>query len=149
MEILSNLSKVTQKSARRRGRGIGSGVGGHTTGRGQKGGKSRGYVKLTFDGTKIKKGWIKRLPFLRGKNRLNNLKNIVIFNLSQLDKWYQDGDLVDVNTLSQKTKISLKHLNATVKILSFGDITKKIKVKGLLVSKSANKKIITAGGNIE
>ncbi len=149
MEILSNLSKVTQKPARRRGRGIGSGVGGHTTGRGQKGAKSRGYIKLTFDGTKIKKGWIKRLPFLRGKNRLNNRKNIITFNLSQLNKWYESGDLVDTNTLSQKTKISFKRLNATVKILSFGELSKKLNVKGILVSEIARKKIITAGGNIE
>lgn len=149
MNILSNLTKITQKPARRCGRGIGSGLGGHTSGRGSKGDKARGKVKLTFDGTKIKKGWIKRLPFLRGKSRLNNLKNIVTFNLSQLDKWYQSGDLVDINTLSQKTKISLNRLNATVKILSFGEITKKIDVKGVLVSKVAHKKIITAGGNIE
>ncbi len=149
MEILSNLSKVTQKPARRCGRGIGSGLGGHTSGRGQKGAKSRGYIKLTFDGTKIKKGWIKRLPFLRGKNRLNNQKNIITFNLSQLNKWYESGDLVDINTLSQKTKISFKRLNATVKILSFGELSKKLNIKGLLVSKIAHEKIITAGGNIE
>lgn len=149
MNILSNLTKITQKPARRCGRGIGSGLGGHTSGRGSKGDKARGKVKLTFDGTKIKKGWIKRLPFLRGKHRLNNQKNIVTFNLSQLDKWFQSGDLVDINTLSQKTKISLKRLNATVKILSFGEITKKIDVKGVLLSKVAHKKIITAGGNIE
>jgi large subunit ribosomal protein L15 len=149
MEILSNLSKVTQKSARRRGRGIGSGMGGHTTGRGSKGDKARGKVKLTFDGTKIKKGWIKRLPFLRGKNRLSNQKNVVTFNLSQLDKWYQAGDMVDTNSLAQKTHIPLKRLNASVKILSFGEITKKITLKGVLVSKVAHKKIITAGGNIE
>lgn len=149
MEILSNLKKVTQKSARRRGRGIGSGMGGHTTGRGAKGDKARGKVKLTFDGTKIKKGWIKRLPFMRGKNRLSNQKNIVTFDLAQLDKWYNSGDLVDINSLSQKTKISLKRLNATIKILSFGEITKKITLKGVLVSQVALKKIITAGGNIE
>lgn len=149
MEILSNLSKVTQKPARRCGRGIGSGLGGHTSGRGQKGAKSRGYIKLTFDGTKIKKGWIKRLPFLRGKNRLNNQKNIITFNLSQLNKWYESGDLVDINTLSRKTKISFKRLNATVKILSFGELSKKLNIKGLLVSKIAHEKIITAGGNIE
>ena len=149
MEILSNLSKVTQKPARRCGRGIGSGLGGHTSGRGAKGDKARGKVKLTFDGTKIKKGWVKRLPFLRGKNRLNNQKNIVTFNLAQLDKWYNTGELVDINSLSQKTKISLKRLNATVKILSYGEITKKITLKGVLVSQVALKKIITAGGNIE
>lgn len=149
MQILSNLTKITQKPARRCGRGIGSGLGGHTSGRGSKGDKARGKVKLTFDGTKIKKGWIKRLPLLRGKHRLNNRKNIITFNLSQLDKWYQSGDTVDTNSLAQKTHISLKRLNATVKILSFGEITKKIEVKGLLVSKVAHKKIITAGGNIE
>ena len=149
MEILSNLTKVTQKPARRCGRGIGSGLGGHTSGRGTKGDKARGKVKLTFDGTKIKKGWIKRLPFLRGKNRLNNQKNIITFNLSQLDKWYQTGDTVDINSLAQKTHISIKRLNTTVKILSHGEITKKIEVKGVLVSKIAYKKIITAGGNIE
>lgn len=149
MEILSNLSKTTQKPARRCGRGIGSGLGGHTSGRGQKGAKSRGKIKLTFDGTKIKKGWIKRLPFLRGKNRLNNQKNIINFNLSQLDKWYQDGDVVDINSLTQKTHIALKKLNANVKILSAGEINKKINIKGILVSKIAHKKIITAGGKIE
>jgi len=149
MEILSNLTKVTQKSARRRGRGIGSGVGGHTTGRGAKGDKVRGKVKLTFDGTKIKKGWIKRLPFLRGKNRLNNQKNIITFTLSQIDKWYQSGEVVDINSLSKKTKIPLSRLNSTVKILSTGELTKKVEVKGVLLSKIAHKKIITAGGKIE
>lgn len=149
MEILSNLTKITQKPTRRCGRGIGSGLGGHTSGRGTKGDKARGKIKLTFDGTKIKKGWIKRLPFLRGKNRLNNQKNIITFNLSQLDKWYQAGDTVDTNSLAQKTHIPLKRLNATVKILSFGEITKKINIKGVLISKIAHKKIITAGGNIE
>lgn len=149
MEILSNLTKITQKSARRCGRGIGSGLGGHTSGRGAKGRKARGKVKLTFDGTKIKKGWIKRLPFLRGKNRLSSQKNIITFNLSHLDKWYEADEVVDINTLSQKSKITLKKLNTTVKILSFGEITKKITIKGLSVSKPAHKKIITAGGNIE
>lgn len=149
MELLSTLPKSTQKPSRRRGRGIGSTLGGHTTGRGSKGDKARGKVKLTFDGTKIKKGWIKRLPFLRGKNRLNSQKNIITFNLSQINKWYQDGETVDINSLTQKTKISLKRLNATVKILSTGDITKKINTKGILVSKIASKKIITAGGKID
>ena len=70
MDILSNLQKTVAKTAKRVGRGIGSGVGGHTTGRGAKGDNVRGHGKLTFDGTKIKKSWLKRLPFLRGKHRL-------------------------------------------------------------------------------
>ncbi|MFA5750203.1 MAG: 50S ribosomal protein L15 [Candidatus Shapirobacteria bacterium] len=149
MEILTQLTKITTKPGRRCGRGIGSGLGGHTSGRGAKGDKARGKTKLTFDGTKIKKSWIKRLPFLRGKNRLSNQKNVITFTLSQLDKWFKVNDLVDLNSLSQKTKISFKRLNATVKILSAGEITKALKIKGLLVSAVASKKIIAAGGNID
>ncbi len=149
MEILTQLTKTTSKPARRCGRGIGSGLGGHTSGRGAKGDLARGKTKLTFDGTKIKKSWIKRLPFLRGKNRLNNQKNIITFTLTQVDKWFKKDELVDLNSLSQKTKISFKRLNAQVKILSVGEITKALKFKGVLVSDSASKKIIAAGGNIE
>ena len=42
MEILTKLTKITTKSARRIGRGFGSGVGGHTVGRGSKGDLARG-----------------------------------------------------------------------------------------------------------
>jgi large subunit ribosomal protein L15 len=149
MNILTKLPKTTSKSARRRGRGIGSTSGGHTTGRGAKGDKARGKTKLTFDGTKIKKGWIKRLPFLRGKNRLNNRKSITIFTLDQIDKWFKKGELVDLNSLAKKTKISLKKLNTGIKILSTGKITKDLNFKNILLSKSAAKKIITAGGKID
>ena len=69
METLNQLSKTTKKQQKRVGRGYGSGVGGHTTGRGSKGDKVRGKTRITFDGTKIKKGWIKRTPFLRGDRR--------------------------------------------------------------------------------
>jgi len=149
METLSNLIKTTQKPARRCGRGIGSGLGGHTSGRGAKGDKARGKSKLTFAGTKIKKSWIKRLPFLRGKNRLQNRKDMVTFNLVQLEKWFKANDLVDTNTLTKKSKISLKRLNATVKILSFGELTKALNLKGVSVSESAKTKIIAAGGKID
>lgn len=149
MEILNGLTKITKKSARRPGRGIGSGLGGHTSGRGAKGDKARGKVKLTFAGTKIKKSWIKRLPFLRGKHRLLNRKNIITFTLTQIDKWFKKDELVDTNSISQKSKISIKRLNATVKILSSGEITKPLIFKSILLSESAKKKIIAAGGKID
>lgn len=148
MEILTQLTKTTSKPARRCGRGIGSGLGGHTSGRGQKGDKARGKTKLTFDGTKIKKNWIKRLPFLRGKNRLRNRKNVAIFTLSQIDKWFKQGDIVDINSLAQKNHISFKKLGAKAKILSVGEITKALIFKDVLISSSASKKIIAAGGKI-
>jgi large subunit ribosomal protein L15 len=149
MNILTNLFKTTSKSARRCGRGYGSTLGGHTSGRGQKGQKSRSPVRLDFNGTKNKKGWIKRLPFLRGKKRLTNNKNVITFNLSQIDKWFKKDELVDLNSLTKKTKLSFKRLNAQVKILSGGEITKPLIFKNVLISKSAAKKIITAGGKID
>jgi large subunit ribosomal protein L15 len=149
MEILNNLKKTTTKSQKRLGRGIGSGVGGHTVGRGAKGDKARGKNKLTFDGTKIKKSWIKRLPFLRGKHRTLKRNEVMAFNLTQLDKWFKKGDLVDLASLTKKSKFTLKNLNYRVKILGGGEITKALTIKGLFVSETAKNKITAAGGKIE
>lgn len=148
MNILSQLSKTSQKQKRRIGRGIGSGNGGHTVGRGSKGQKSRSKVRITFDGSKIKKGWIKRLPFLRGKHRLLSHKKPAIFNLSQIEKWFKKNEVVNLNSLSKKSKLSLKNLKSSAKILSAGEITKPLTFKDLLISESAKKKIISAGGKI-
>jgi large subunit ribosomal protein L15 len=147
MEILTKLTKITSKSARRCGRGIGSGLGGHTSGRGAKGDKARGSTALTFAGTKHKKSWIKRLPFLRGKHRLQSQKHIITINLNQIEKWFKADDVVDMASIAKKSKTSLKNLNASFKILATGNITKVLKFKGL--SQVAQNKIIAAGGNIE
>ena len=149
MAILNQLTKTTAKSAKRRGRGAGSGAGGHYTGRGGKGDKARGTTKITFDGTKIKKSWIKRLPFLRGKHLNESLTSVVIFNLLQLDKWYQANELVDRQTLAQKSAINPKKLRGEIKILGNGKLTKPLVFKGLSFSKSVKDQIISAGGKIE
>ena len=149
MEILTNLNKTTTKPARRIGRGIGSGNGGHTVGRGSKGHNARSKTALTFAGTKNKKSWIKRLPFLRGKHRLENRKNIITITLDQIEKWFKINDIVDASSLSKKSKTTLKNVNANFKILATGNITKALKFKGILFSEEAKNKIIAAGGNIE
>lgn len=139
MEILNSLPKTTVKSSRRVGRGFGSSKGGHTTGRGAKGDKVRGTTKLTFDGTKIKKSWIKRLPFLRGKHRTNKLMTYTVFSLTQIDSRFKDGAKVNPEILKAKN----------CKILGDGNITKKISFSGVKVSASARAKILSAGGNID
>jgi len=149
MEILNQLSKISQKPKRRIGRGIGSTNGGHTVGRGSKGLKSRGKVRLTFDGTKIKKGWIKRLPFLRGKHRLLSHKKPLVFNLTQVDKLFKKDETVTLASLAKKANFSLKKPNVFVKILATGELTKALKFKDILLSESAKKKIINAGGKID
>lgn len=138
MSILSNLAKVVTTRPGRVGRGIGSGSGGHTTGRGTKGDKARGYTKLTFDGSKIKKSWIQRTPRLRGKNKQKVFNQIYTpISLSQLDKWYKKGATVDQKSLE---KFSGKK-QVMFKIVATGKLTKKLIVKDIKATVSALAKL--------
>jgi large subunit ribosomal protein L15 len=65
------LPKIVLRRKKRVGRGYGSGKGGHTVGRGQKGQKARGKVGVLFEGVKMKKSLIKRLPLVRGKGKFH------------------------------------------------------------------------------
>ncbi|PIU73509.1 50S ribosomal protein L15 [Candidatus Shapirobacteria bacterium CG06_land_8_20_14_3_00_40_12] len=150
MNILSHLKPIVSKSAKRRGRGIGSGVGGHTTGRGAKGDKVRGSTKLTFDGTKIKKSWIKRLPFLRGKHRTNALNKFQTITLSQIEKVYKSGDTVTLKNIFEKfPRLDARMYKLGVKILSTGTLQKKLTFQNIKMTESATKKVNAAGGKIE
>ncbi len=66
------LPKIVAKSKKRVGRGMGSGKGSHTSGRGQKGQKSRGDIGILFEGYKMKKSFLKRLPLQRGKGKFHS-----------------------------------------------------------------------------
>lgn len=88
-------------SQKRLGRGYGSGVGGHTSTRGQKGQKSRTDVHVLFEGLKVKKSTIKKFPLLRGKGKfLAKIKPITI-NVKKLDV-FKKGDKITVAALVQK-----------------------------------------------
>ncbi len=65
------LPRVVAKSKKRVGRGMGSGKGSHTVGRGQKGQKTRGKINVLFEGMKVRKSFLKRLPLLRGKGKFH------------------------------------------------------------------------------
>lgn len=146
--FLSNLPKTTDKSKKRVGRGYGSGKGGHTVGRGQKGQKSRSKVGLLFTGTKNKKSLIQRMPVLKGKNKFKplTLKPLVL-SLKDLEV-FKTKELVDEKSLLAKGLVKEKELRRRgVKVLSNGRISKALKVK-LLVSKGARKKIEDAGGEV-
>ena len=145
---LNQLPKTTERKKKRRGRGYGSGKGGHTVGRGAKGFKARGKVKLTFSGTKIKKSLLKRLPLRRGKGKLKSLKPTpVVVNLKYLNL-FQKGDLVDLKNLIKKGIVEAKEAKKFgVKILGNGELKPALKVK-LPCSKGAKMKIEKAGGKI-
>jgi|SRR3989339_668444 len=146
MEILSSLTKITRKQAKRVGRGIGSKKGGHTTGRGAKGDKVRGKTKITFDGTKIKKSWIKRLPFLRGKHRLLPRRKLIVVKLGWINQYFSPKDIID--QVSLKKKLNLSTANQ-IKILSDGELNKALHFKEVNMSSSAKNKILAAGGKID
>ena len=56
--MTTKLEKTVTKRKKRVGRGYGSGKGGHTSGRGQKGQKSRSHIGILFEGMKVKKSLV-------------------------------------------------------------------------------------------
>lgn len=145
---LKNLTKTTQKGKKRVGRGYGSGKGGHTVGRGSKGDKARGKMGLLFEGTKVKKSLLKRLPLRRGKGKLKSIKqNPLIINLKHLNL-LSKGTLVNVESLVKAGLVEGKQARLWgVKILGDGELKVALKVV-LPCSKSAQEKIKKAGGEI-
>ena len=145
---LSQLPKTNKRSKKRAGRGYGSGKGGHTVGRGNKGQKARSKVPLLFEGTKAKKSLIKRLPLQRGKGKLKSLKpGPVVVNLSYLNL-FKAGDKVNLASLIKKGIVDSKQANSLgVKILGEGELKLALKVE-LPCSKGAMAKIKKVGGTV-
>lgn len=134
---LSEQPKTTTGTKKRVGRGYGSAKGGHTVGRGQKGQKSRGKLPLYFEGSKMRKSLVRRLPMLRGKLRFSAKKNKpVIFNLKDFADWPKTTP-VTVETL---VKAGWVVEGQPVKILGEGELKEPIKFD-VSMSKSALKKM--------
>jgi len=137
------LSKIVSKSKRRVGRGHGSGRV-KTSGRGTKGQKARGKIRLGFEGGQLELA--KRLPFRRGKNR-NKSRNAYVFpvQLKVLAKLPSGADV----TVEVLQKHNLLTLDATrAKVLDDGSmVNKKYSVK-IPCSKSVKAKIEKAGGRV-
>ena len=130
------------KHAKRRvGRGIGSGLG-KTAGRGHKCQKSRagGFHKVGFEGGQMPLQ--RRLP-KRGFNSLTkgNTARIRTSELLELD-----ADVIDMLAL-KAAKLVSGNVKA-VKVYLSGDLPKKVKVQGLLLTKGAKAAIESAGGQI-
>lgn len=133
--------KGAKKAKRRVGRGIGSGFG-KTAGRGHKGQKSRagGFHKVGFEGGQMplqrrlpKRGFVSPTRNDTAQVRLSDLQKLPI-------------DSIDLLALKQAGVV---HAGAmTAKVILCGDITRKVKLQGLLVTKGARTAIESAGGSI-
>lgn len=141
------LLKIKGRKAKRLGRGYGSGKGGHTVGRGQKGQGSRRNIGLLFEGVKVKKSMIKRLPLLRGRGKFSAGKKPLIIKLEQLNN-FPVGTKITLEALIKAGLVD-KALAETlgVKILAGGKLEKKLEI-ALPTSKSAAEEIEKLGGKV-
>jgi large subunit ribosomal protein L15 len=132
----------SKPSAKRVGRGVGSGLG-KTCGRGHKGQRARagGFHKLGFEGGQTplqrrlpKFGFTPRASVTMQVLRLDTLNNIT-------------ADIIDIHTLKKNHLV--KSSVQLVKLLATGKIQKAVHVKGLKVTKGARALIEAAGGSVE
>ena len=132
-----------KKAPKRVGRGCGSGIG-KTSARGQKGQKSRsgGGVRPGFEGGQMPLS--RRLP----KRGFTNIfaKEFAEVNVSSLNV-FDDDAVVDAQVLYEK-RIIRKKCDG-LKVMGNGDLTKKLTVKADKFTKTAEEKIVAAGGTIE
>jgi len=136
--------KGKRKPAKRVGRGYGSGKGGHTVGKGQKGQKVRGKVKLGFEGGQLPLH--RRLPHQRGFKRAFR-DEVAILNIRDLNRWDPET-VVSPENLLEKGLID-EIPRGGVKILGEGEVEKKLTVRGIKLSEVAKSKILKAGGEIK
>jgi large subunit ribosomal protein L15 len=128
----------------RKGRGPGSGNG-KTAGRGHKGQNARsgGGVRPGFEGGQLP--IYRKLPKRGFTNRF--AKEYAIVNLDKLNDFFEDGETVNLETLSNFGLVR-KEL-CGLKVLGQGELTKKLTVQASVFSKSAKEKIEAAGGTAE
>jgi len=130
------------KHAKRRvGRGIGSGLG-KTAGRGHKGQKSRagGFHKVGFEGGQMplqrrlpKRGFVSLTRNDTAQVRLSDLQKLPV-------------DSIDLLALKQAGVVHANALSA--KVILCGEISRAVKLQGLLATKGARAAIEAAGGSI-
>ena len=141
---LNTLSPAegAKHSAKRLGRGIGSGLG-KTGGRGHKGQKSRtgGGVRRGFEGGQMP--LYRRLP----KFGFTSMKAAVTAEVRLDDLNKIENGIVTLETLKEANLLT-KDIQF-VKVILAGEVKTKLVIRGLRVTKGACAAIEAAGGSIE
>lgn len=142
MELNTIQPAEGAKHAKRRvGRGIGSGLG-KTAGRGHKGQKSRtgGFHKVGFEGGQMplqrrlpKRGFKSLAAPYKAEVRLSDLNALPV---------------TEIDVLSLKQAGIVSDLARAVRVILSGEITKKVTLTGLTVTKGAKAAIEAAGGSV-
>ncbi len=130
------------KTRTRVGRGVGSGLG-KTSGKGHKGQKARsgGGVRRGFEGGQTP--LYRRLP-KRGFNNIH-AKNYTEVTLTMLSKSKSE----DVTAESLVKDGIIRKINDGIVIIATGKLDKKVNVKAVKFTKSAQEKIEALGGKAE
>jgi large subunit ribosomal protein L15 len=139
MNHLSNLQNSSRgrKKCKRVGRGIGSKLG-KTCGRGEKGAGARsGYKRrYGYEGGQMRQ--FMKMP-IRGFSNERFRRRLDAINLSQIEKFYQDGEIVNLETLAERRLIS--GVTYGVKLIGNTSLTKKVKVEVDEISKGARESL--------
>jgi large subunit ribosomal protein L15 len=132
----------SRPSAKRVGRGIGSGLG-KTCGRGHKGQKSRkgGFHKVGFEGGQMPLQ--RRLPKVGFRSRKSLVSAEV--RLTELNR--VEGDVIDLKALMTAGVVNQSIRFA--KIIASGEVARAFTVQGVGVTKGARAAIEAAGGKVE
>lgn len=140
---LHNISRVhPNKKMASVGRG---GRRGKTSGRGTKGQNARAGRKKRPE----IRDFIKRLPKLRGYAFNTIQTKPITINFDLIERTFSKGEEVSPRTLVEKGVLGLVKGNPPrIKILSDGELTKNITVRGCAMSLTAKTKIEKAGGSV-
>jgi large subunit ribosomal protein L15 len=138
---LSNTHRPCKKR-HRVGRGMGSKCG-KTCGRGHKGDKARRGYKNHFGQEGGQIPLYKKLP-TRGFTNGRFKNEVFAINLGMIDKLFSDGETVTLQSLQEKG-FAPRLVPGGLKILSGGELKKKVTVIANFFSQTAAEKLKTSG----
>jgi large subunit ribosomal protein L15 len=135
---LKNVSGAHDKRRKRVGRGPSSGHG-KTSCRGHRGASARsGYrQRYGYEGGQTR--LFTRLP-TRGFTRGKFIVPVIALNLIDIEKNYDNGEVVNLKTLFEKGIVS-RSFNGRIKILSRGELKKNVRIEAHYFSKQTKEKL--------
>ncbi|HUR39829.1 MAG TPA: 50S ribosomal protein L15 [Verrucomicrobiae bacterium] len=133
----------SKPSRKRFGRGIGSGLG-KTAGRGHKGQSARagGYHKVGFEGGQMPIQ--RRLPkrgFITAAKAEGHTAEVRLSDLQKLKE-------TEIDIAVLKAAGVVAHQALTAKLIKSGELSRKVTLKGIRVTKGAREAVSAAGGSV-